>query len=663
MMDWVAKRMGLSAPPTRAERDAYQLARVRDTITHARANSPFYRTKRRWPDTLPETWEDIARIPFTWPEDLARSDPPLVAAPRDSIARMVTLETSGTTGHPKRIAFTAEDIADTIDYFQHGMAQFTHAGDRVGIVFPASRSGSIGQGLAEAARRLGATPLMAPTGFSAEALAAWIERERPEVLFGLPVPFLAAARLSVGAGRHRWRPRAVLVSADHTPTALARALQDIWGCATFNHWGMTETGYGGALECPVHDGAHIRETDLYLEIVDPLSGSPLPLGAEGEVVLTTLRRTALPLIRYRTGDLGCLVDSPCSCGSVLRRLRGPTGRIGATLSLADGLSLSRAQLDEALFSTEGVTDYAAVLETAPNHASTLRLTVGAVPASRAPALVTRLYQTLLRTPTIGSMLADRRLHSEISLAETCLLPHGGKRLPVQRDLIPWPRAILFDLDGTLVHSLPAVHAALNDTLEAFGMTPLPLDAVAPLLGGGAAKLLDRATSDQAPPLSAATRSRMVDHYVATYSALERKLTTPRDAALEALRHLRSTDRKIAVVTNKGTSDSKALLADLGLAPWVDAVVGGDQCPSNKPDPDPLFLACRRLGVNPQDALFVGDGREDLLAARAAGIPIIQISQATCRDQGPSPIVGEPTADGVIETLADLPSHFSSLEAL
>ncbi|MCF8480373.1 MAG: HAD-IA family hydrolase [Rhodospirillum sp.] len=665
MMDWAAKRMGLPAPPNRPERDAYHLARIRETFTHARANSPFYRSRRRWPEAGPKTWPetltDLTGFPFTWPEDLVRNDPPLVAAPRDTIARMVTLETSGTMGAPKRIAFTADDIEDTIDYFHHGMSQFTRPGDRVGIAFPATRSGSIGQGLAEAARRLGAIPLTAPSDFSAEALVDWIGRDRPDVLFGLPVPFLAAARLSAQSGTPLHAPRAVLVSADNTPLALARALEEIWGCAVFHHWGMTETGYGGALECPVHDGAHVRETDLYLEIVDPFSGTPVPDGQEGEIVLTTLRRTALPLIRYRTGDLGVLSDEPCPCGSVFRRLHGPTDRIGSGLPLSNEQGLSRIQLDELLFSTEGITDYAATLEIGPDHAAILRLCVAAIPEARRPTLPEQIHNRLLEIPILASDLAQDQLHLEISLADTCLLPHRGKRGLTRRNQTAWPRAVLFDLDGTLVHSLPAVHAALNDTLKAFGEPPLTLDAVAPLLGGGAKALMDRVAFERGKALSLDARDRMVAHYVAAHRLLEPKVTTLHGNALETIQRLASTGRKIAIVTNKATKESKALVDRLGLSPWVDAVVGGDSCPSNKPDPDPIFLACRRLNLAPREALFVGDSREDIAAARAAGLAVILVNRIGTHGGGPNPAFKGPLADAVVGDLAEIFTHVSPLE--
>lgn len=91
--------------------------------------------------------------------------------------------------------------------------------------------------------------------------------------------------------------------------------------------GLTESAYGCAVECRSHDGMHIREADIFLECVDVVSGRPVPPGQKGEIVLTTLTREAMPLVRYRTGDYAAILPGPCRCGSPLRRLERVQGRI------------------------------------------------------------------------------------------------------------------------------------------------------------------------------------------------------------------------------------------------------------------------------------------------------------------------------------------------
>jgi phenylacetate-coenzyme A ligase PaaK-like adenylate-forming protein len=121
-------------------------------------------------------------------------------------------------------------------------------------------------------------------------------------------------------------------------------------------------GYGGALACGAHDGYHLREADLVLEIVDPVTHEPIDHGGRpGEIVFTTLTRYTMPLIRYRTGDLASWVDGPCPCGATLRRMGWVQGRLGESVRLSDGVTLDLASLDEALFALPDVLNFQATL--------------------------------------------------------------------------------------------------------------------------------------------------------------------------------------------------------------------------------------------------------------------------------------------------------------
>ncbi len=107
----------------------------------------------------------------------------------------------------------------------------------------------------------------------------------------------------------------------------------------FNHYGMTEMGLGGGVDCRALTGYHLREADLYFEIVDPVDGRPLPDGEPGEVVFTTLTRRGMPLIRYRTGDLARFLPGSCPCGTVLRRLDHVQGRLAGRVKVGGGYRL------------------------------------------------------------------------------------------------------------------------------------------------------------------------------------------------------------------------------------------------------------------------------------------------------------------------------------
>jgi phenylacetate-coenzyme A ligase PaaK-like adenylate-forming protein len=170
---------------------------------------------------------------------------------------------------------------------------------------------------------------------------------------------------------------------------------------------MTEMGYGGGVECDAHDGYHLREADLFMEIVDPTTGRVLPDGVSGEVVVTTLTRRAMPLIRYRTGDQARLLPDYCPCGSTLRRLGKVQGRLTNGAALGPLTWLKMAALDEALFAIPEVLNYQAELAPA-DGCSRLRITLHCDPCGLAdtPAQV---QAALSRLPAVHEAVARGHL--------------------------------------------------------------------------------------------------------------------------------------------------------------------------------------------------------------------------------------------------------------
>jgi len=159
------------------------------------------------------------------------------------------------------------------------------------------------------------------------------------------------------------RISSILLSADYVPSSLVNELQQVWACKVFGHYGTTEMGLGGGVECEALDGYHLREAELLFEVVDPLSGRPVPCGQVGEIVFTTLTRNAMPLIRYRTGDYSRFVPEPCPCGTVLRRLDKIREKAHDAVLLRSGDCLRISDLDETLFAVPGIVDYTVSLTT------------------------------------------------------------------------------------------------------------------------------------------------------------------------------------------------------------------------------------------------------------------------------------------------------------
>lgn len=311
-MSEITPRSGWGATAFAAESDAQRLARLNAEIARARRLGRFY--SARLPEALGSLGE-LEALPFTTAEDIREHGPAMVCVPAQEVARIVTLRTSGTQGRPKRLYFTRGDLERTVTFFADGMAWMCRPGDRVGVFMPCASPDGLGDLLARGLARIGTVPLLYGMVGALSDVLPRFRSERPQVLVGLPwqIRLLALAAPEV-------RPRVVLLSADFVPESLYALLGERWGCETLSHYGMTETGLGGAVESFAHSGLLLRRDELYAEVIDPGSGRVLPPGETGEIVLTTLRREAMPLFRYRTGDLGRLTaDGSGNIGRVLWR--------------------------------------------------------------------------------------------------------------------------------------------------------------------------------------------------------------------------------------------------------------------------------------------------------------------------------------------------------
>ncbi|HEU4987417.1 MAG TPA: phosphoglycolate phosphatase [Rhizobiaceae bacterium] len=187
-----------------------------------------------------------------------------------------------------------------------------------------------------------------------------------------------------------------------------------------------------------------------------------------------------------------------------------------------------------------------------------------------------------------------------------------------------PKAVLFDLDGTLIDSAPDITAAVNELLEVYDLPPLSLPQVKTMIGEGVRKLVERAFVASGVPLSESRLEEAFQTMGTIYHRHLTRFTQLMPGAGEALARLHSSGTRLGVVTNKPQVAARTVLLHFRLAERFGTIVGGDAVMHGKPAPDALLLALQQLGVSPEEALMVGDSATDVAAARAAGMPVVLV---------------------------------------
>lgn len=302
------------------------LARLQSALQYARTHSSFYAARL---PALPKTLAEYAAFPLLTAGDLTMHGTALLCCSPSRVRRIVSLETSGTCGARKRIFFTQRDLDATVDFFYYGMQSVCDGANRVGILMPGTNPDGLCDLLSRGICRFGGVPLVYGVIRCTDDCARWCRENRIETLVGIPSQ---VRRLAL---QHPELPiQNVLISSDYVSSALVQTVSRCWNARVLNHYGMTESGYGLAVQTAV-GGSMLLRPDALLET--------LP---DGELVLTTLDREAMPLLRYRTGDFGRL-NPDGTLAAVYGRKKDRT----ATFSIA--------ALDDILYGDDAVLDYRA----------------------------------------------------------------------------------------------------------------------------------------------------------------------------------------------------------------------------------------------------------------------------------------------------------------
>lgn len=333
------------------ELQEHQLKGLQWTVQHAYEGSPFYRNRLDTAGVHPDDikiLDDICKLPFTSAQDLQEGYPfPLLSVPEKDVVRIHA--SSGTTGKRKILTYTEKDIKDWMHFFArcYEMAGLTRE-DRVQIAVGYG-VWTAGVGFQLGCENFGAMALPVGPGNIDMQCQFLMDLESTVMCCTASMALLLAEEIERRRLKDKIFLNKIIFGSERSSDAMRKRIKSLLGLKDmFDIPGMTELyGPGTGLECSRHEGIHYWADYYILEIVDPETLEPVPVGEVGEMVVTTLSKEASPLIRYRTHDLTRLVQAPCSCGNVLPMHDKILGR-SDDMIIFRAVNIYPGQIDEVL---------------------------------------------------------------------------------------------------------------------------------------------------------------------------------------------------------------------------------------------------------------------------------------------------------------------------
>ena len=334
-----------------------QSRRLQDVVQRAYQRIDLYRRRMDASGVTPQQIggiDDISRLPFTMKADLRDTYPAgLFASPMRDIVRLHA--SSGTTGKPIVVAYTQQDVDVWANVVMRALVSYgLHEGDVIQNSYGYGLFTG-GLGIHYGGERLGAT-VIPTSGGNTDRQIMIMKDFGVSAVCCTPSYFLHLLDRAqeIGVDVRSLPLRVGVFGAEPWTDGMRAHIEQVAGITAFDIYGLTEIlGPGVGAECFAQHGLHIFEDHFYPEIIDPESGSPLPDGQEGELVLTTLSKQAMPILRYRTRDVTSLVAEPCVCGRTIRRIRRITHRTD-DMFIVRGVNVFPSQIEAALLAIEGV---------------------------------------------------------------------------------------------------------------------------------------------------------------------------------------------------------------------------------------------------------------------------------------------------------------------
>lgn len=335
----------------------YQLHR---TIRHVYENSTFYRKQFVRSGITPDDirgFRDLEKLPLTCPEDLRGSGYGFLCISQRNVERPVTFYSSGTTGIRKRIYFSKNDIRHITDFIGTAMNTIADTEDtRILSMITNSDGRGASELFAKSVRCRGMDAVVGDMAASSEELLSLSVSNRCNVWFGdITTMYRIAKEMEDQVDLKGLGMKLLYVTMGHISKPMRAYLERVFACKVIAHYGLTEVGWGFAIECGECGGYHYNEVDVYTEVVDPKTGKRVKDGTVGELTYTTIGREAMPLVRYRSGDMAYCEDAGCGqrlrvIGPIMRRLEG-------TFQIDEKNLVYPAMLEEVIYSIDEIEDY------------------------------------------------------------------------------------------------------------------------------------------------------------------------------------------------------------------------------------------------------------------------------------------------------------------
>lgn len=340
-----------------------QLEQIKEQFKTLKERSSFYARKFEGIDLSDvQSQEDFQKLPFSEKADLREVYPlGLAAVPEEKIVRIHS--SSGTTGTPVIIPYTQKDVTDWAIQFArcYEVAGITNK-DRIHIT-PGYGLWTAGIGFQLGAERLGAMAVPMGPGNTEKQLRFMKDMKTTVLCATSSYALLLAEEIAARGVRDELALRKGVIGSERWGEKMRNRIQDELGIEIYDIYGLTEIyGPGIGISCAEHHGMHIWDDYVYIEVVDPITGKPLPDGEIGELVLTTLQKEGAPLIRYRTHDLTRIIPGDCACGMHHPRIDTLVGRTDDMFKVK-GVNMFPAQVEEVIAVTSGASsEYQVMIE-------------------------------------------------------------------------------------------------------------------------------------------------------------------------------------------------------------------------------------------------------------------------------------------------------------